>query len=342
MKKYLLPETGNFYKANLHCHTTVSDGNWTPEEVKKNYMAMGYSVIAYTDHDVLIPHPELAEENFLPLNSYEMEVNAPGPWNKFAKCCHMCFIALEPDNITQVCWHRSKYTWGNARNIYASQVKFDENEPDYERVYSPEGISDMMKRGRDAGFFVTYNHPAWSMETALDFAFYENMNAMEIVNGSCLFHGYDDYNPAAYDTMLMTGKRLYCIATDDNHDGQPFGHPGNDSFKGWTMIKADKLEYRTITSALEAGNFYASQGPEINALWFEDGKVHIECSGARRITANYGVRRGRKVEARGELITSASFPFDPDDNYIRITVEDENGLHANTNAYFADEVYKED
>ncbi len=340
MKKYLLPENGQFYKANLHCHTTVSDGHWTPEEVKKNYMAAGYSVIAYTDHDVLIPHPELADENFLPLNSYEMEVNAPGKWDKNCKCCHMCLIAIEPDNVTQVCWHRSKYTWGNAKNIYSSQVKFDENEPDYERVYSPEGISDMMKRGRDAGFFVTYNHPAWSLETALDFAFYENMNAMEIVNGSCVRAGFDDYNPAAYDTMLLTGKRLYCIATDDNHDVNPIGHPDNDSFKGWTMIKADKLEYRTITKALEAGNFYASQGPEIKALWFEDGKVHIECSGARRITANYGVRRGRKVEARGELITSASFPFDPDDNYIRITVEDENGLHANTNAYFADEVYK--
>ena len=34
MKKYLLPETGQFYKANLHCHTTVSDGRMTPEEVK--------------------------------------------------------------------------------------------------------------------------------------------------------------------------------------------------------------------------------------------------------------------------------------------------------------------
>lgn len=270
-----------------------------------------------------------------------MEVNAPGKWDKHCKCCHMCLIALEPDNLTPVCWHRSKYTWGNAKNIYASQVKFDENEPDYERVYSPEGISDMMKRGRDAGFFVTYNHPAWSLETALDFAFYENMNAMEIVNGSCVTAGFDDYNPAAYDTMLMTGKRIYCVATDDNHDVQPLGHPGNDSFKGFTMIKADKLEYRTITSALEKGNFYASQGPEIKALWFEDGKVHIECSGARRITANYGVRRGRKVEADGELLTSASFAFAPDDNYIRITVEDENGLHANTNAYFADEVYKD-
>ena len=176
MKKYLLPESGNFYKANLHCHTTVSDGNWTPEEVKKNYMAMGYSVIAYTDHDVLIPHPELADENFLPLNSYEMEVNAPGPWNKFAKCCHMCLIALEPDNLTQVCWHRNKYTWGNAKNIYSSQVKFDENEPDYERVYSPEGISDMMKRGRDAGFFVTYNHPGWSLESYPEYIGYNNMH----------------------------------------------------------------------------------------------------------------------------------------------------------------------
>ena len=44
----------------------------------------------------------------------------------------------------------------------------------------------------------------------------------------------------------------------------------------------------------------------------------------------------------GELLTSAEFSFAPDDNYIRITVEDENGLHANTNAYFADEVYGEE
>ena len=33
MKKYLLPETGNFYKANLHVHTTISDGALSPEEI---------------------------------------------------------------------------------------------------------------------------------------------------------------------------------------------------------------------------------------------------------------------------------------------------------------------
>ena len=35
MKKYLIKKTGKFYKANLHCHTTVSDGAKTPEEIKK-------------------------------------------------------------------------------------------------------------------------------------------------------------------------------------------------------------------------------------------------------------------------------------------------------------------
>ena len=35
MKKYLLPKTGNFYKANLHAHTDMSDGRNTPEEVTK-------------------------------------------------------------------------------------------------------------------------------------------------------------------------------------------------------------------------------------------------------------------------------------------------------------------
>ena len=35
MKRDLLPASGKFYKANLHCHTTLSDGKLTPAEVKK-------------------------------------------------------------------------------------------------------------------------------------------------------------------------------------------------------------------------------------------------------------------------------------------------------------------
>ena len=31
MKHYILPKDGNFYRANLHCHSTLSDGSLTPE-----------------------------------------------------------------------------------------------------------------------------------------------------------------------------------------------------------------------------------------------------------------------------------------------------------------------
>jgi predicted metal-dependent phosphoesterase TrpH len=56
MKKYLLPESGSFYKANLHCDTNVSDGKWTPEKVKEEYAKQGYSIVAYTDHNIMLPH----------------------------------------------------------------------------------------------------------------------------------------------------------------------------------------------------------------------------------------------------------------------------------------------
>ena len=75
MKKFEL--SGKSYKANLHCHTTVSDGHYSPEEVKEYYKAHGYSVIAFTDHEILLDHSDLCDEDFIALNGYELSVNAP-------------------------------------------------------------------------------------------------------------------------------------------------------------------------------------------------------------------------------------------------------------------------
>ena len=157
------------------------------------------------------------------------------------------------------------------------------------------------------------------------------MHAMEMVNYGCIVGGHDDYNPRVYDDLLCSGQRIYAIATDDNHAVR-------DTCGGWTMIKADKLEYRTISKAMEAGHFYASQGPLIHELWLEDNKVHITCSNAREIFCHkQHVRRDRvRRAADGEYVTEAVFDIFPDDGYFRITVTDENGLHATTNAYFID------
>ena len=330
MKKYLLPESGQFYKANLHCHSTVSDGCRTPEEIKEIYRANGYSVVAYTDHNVLISHDDLRSEDFLPLNGVEVDVDEAGDkhWRKI-KRCHLCFIALEPDNLTMPFYHRSKYIFGNAEK-YRDQLCYDESQPDYERQYSHAGISDMMQRARKAGFFVTYNHPTWSREEYPDYTGYQGMHAMELINYGTLRVGFQEYNPRVYDDILRTGQRICAIGTDDNH------HP-EDEGGSWVMIKADRLDYRTITQALEQGHFYTSMGPQIHSVWYEDGFVHITCSPAGRILANYGSFRAHAEH--GDGLTHAAFPLEELDDYVRLTVVDEKGNTADTNAFFTKDIF---
>lgn len=335
MRTYLLPQSGTDYKANLHCHTTLSDGKLSPEEIKAAYMAQGYSIIAYTDHDVLIPHHDLAQEDFLPLVGFEVEINESADADPVAqkrKTCHMCMIALEPDNVIQPCWHRSLYQFGNAK-ISREQVKFDDSKPDYIRRYSAEGISEMMHIMRDAGFFVTYNHPTWSQESYPQYIGYEGMNAMEMVNGACVRMGFEEHNERVYNDILRSGKRIFCTATDDTHNTQ-------DLFIGYTVIRAPELEYRTVTSALERGDFYCSEGPVIRDLWYEDGKVSVTTEGAREIRITRALRRSGRVLAKEEPLREASFALYPEDEYFYITVVDEAGKCAYTNAYFVDTLMK--
>ena len=339
MKKYLISENGNFYKANLHCHTNYSDGKLSPAEVKELYKKLGYSIVAYTDHDILIPHDDLTDGEFLALHGFEMEVNEPKKADfPSIRTCHMCFIGIDPENITQPMWHRELYLFGNAPK-YRDIVKRDDSEPDYVREYSHKGISEMMRIGREKGFFVTYNHPTWSLENYSNYMGYHGMHAMEMFNGDCIAAGYNDRNDHAYDDILRGGERIYCIGADDNHN---HGNPASrryDSGWAWTVIKAEDLDYRTVTRALEDGNFYASEGPEIYALWYEDGKVHIECSDADSIVLTADIRFTYPVFAEGEgCVNSADLVVDQRCSWFRITVTDKKGRRACTNAYFLDEL----
>lgn len=313
MKKYLLPETGNFYKANLHCHSTVSDGHLTPEELKKLYQSMGYSIIAYTDHNIMVAHPELQDENFLPLKGFEINIDELGEKHRsLLKTCHMCLIALEPDNEASVSWEKNNYTI--------------------------EHVNKVMKEGRDAGYFVTYNHPAWSGESYEQYRNYHHMNALEILNHCGIYKGHEDYCPWVYDDMLRGGEKIYCIAADDNHNSKRSRN--RDSGGGWVMFKADKLEYRTITSALEKGNFYASSGPEIRDLWVEDGVLHVNSSDVEQIKIGYGNRNAVRIwpEEGQDTLNHGSVLLDPHGVYVRVTVIDKRGRFAHSNAYFLDEI----
>lgn len=334
MKKYLLDPAMPFFKANLHCHSTISDGVKTPQELKEMYKNEGYSIIAYTDHDILLDRSDLCDKDFLALNGYEIEINQQGGEFCRIKTCHLCCIALEQNNLIQSCYHRERYLHGNSSK-YRHLIQYDETKPDFVREYSADGINKIISECRENGFFVTYNHPSWSLENLNEYGKYIGMNAMEICNYGCIEEGYDDYNEKEYDDILRGGQRVFCISADDNHNY------GNDSFGGFTCINAEKLEYRIITSALENGKFYASQGPKINELWYEDGKIGIKCSSAAQIVLNTGIRRTEISRCKeGAELNEAIFNVGENDIYVRVTVTDFTGKHANTNAYFVDELLR--
>ncbi|MCQ2456431.1 MAG: PHP domain-containing protein [Clostridia bacterium] len=348
MKKILLPEENEitkYYRANLHCHTKISDGRKLPAQIKEDYMAHGYSVVAFTDHDTFACHNELTDENFVALNGYELEADEDDNHGKnFRYTTHICYVALDPDRDTGVFHRPSKFYWPNKEN---PQFECDITLTHHERSYTPEFINFMTEKAHEEGFFVTYNHPAWSVESYPQYINYKGMDAMEISNYGCVIDGYDEDNGHCYDDFLRNGQKLYCIATDDNHNGHPDDSQYSDSYGGYVMIAADKLEYRTITKALKDGMFYSSTGtyrhvgPKILSLTFEDGKVTIKTSPAKRINLMTCRRRCLIEEAPyGEYVNEATFNVSKDDRWFRINVHDDAGYKAHTNAYFTEDLFE--
>lgn len=313
----LLPRQGRFYKANLHCHTVLSDGRWTKEQVKEEYQKRGYSIVAFTDHRHYGWHPELMDEGFIPLAAYEADLNEPfPPSGSFSRVrtYHLNFYDTNP----------------------AARAGFAALQPP-QRYGDLDALNAFLSEMQQNGFLCCYNHPYWSLQQSADYTALQGVFAMEIYNHGCELDGLYGLAPQAYDEMLRAGQRIFCLSTDDNHDAYPIGDPLCDSFGGFTMFKLDRLSYADVIDALQTGRFYASNGPQIRELYLQNDTLHVQCSPVEKI---YLVTQGRHCQMRlanpGQAITEAQFPLMGDEGYIRVDCRDAAGRHAYSNACFLD------
>ena len=345
-KYYLLPKNGKFYKGNLHMHTVVSDGKMTPEEVKEEYKKRGYSFLAYTDHEIIVKHNDLTDDEFLAITSAEFSVTAAGKhgWPT-ARTYHLNVYSPDPEQdlisvfAARYCFSKNTlpYVTDEMRNI-----------PDYQRVYSVEGINDFVARCNAEGFLVSYNHPVWSLQDANDWYGLKGLWGVEWQNTGCYRAGYPD-TMQPIDDLLRQNERVMPLATDDAHSRKDSLH---DCFGGWVTVKAEKLDYATIFAALKNGDFYSSQGPELTELTLKDGVLTVKCSEARKVYITTERRYMRSVEWKNDTpITEAQFnlaqyiadskpmmeagDWNP---YFRVTVVGTDGFEAQSRAYFLDEL----
>ncbi len=319
----LLPESG-FYKANLHCHTTISDGELTPEGIREAYKQQGYSIVAFTDHQAYRWHKALDQEDFLALAAVEVDLAqpscAPGDW-PVRKTYHLNLFDTDPTQNQEA----------KAQDLQPP-VAYDDH----------KGLNAYIARMNSLGFLVCYNHPYWSLQTYEDYKDLQGLFAMEIFNYGCEHDGLYGFHPQAYDEMLRSGQRLVPLATDDNHDRYPFGEPENDSFGGYVQIAAKDLTYPSVIEALKAGRLYWSMGPQLQGVSIQNGVLRVQTSPVEKI---FVVQRGRdcysKLAKPGQPLTCAEFPLTGKEGWLRVQVRDSRGLYAGTRAYFMDELQED-
>jgi len=172
---------GEWYKANLHTHTTVSDGKASPEERVEQYRAQGYSVLAITDHNVSSEAAHLSTEDFLVVDGAEL---SPRDFTE-GRGYHLACINTPPGR-----------RWVN------------------EGKYANELISEV----RNAGGEVFIAHPYWCGDNILDLLMLQGYAAVEVFNSSCIDGGKAD-STVHWDNMLELGLHVAAVAVDDTHSG---------------------------------------------------------------------------------------------------------------------------
>lgn len=189
-----------------------------------------------------------------------------------------------------------------------------------------EMIDDIKSKGAK----VFYAHPYWTGHTYVEMTEVSGYLGVEIHNQVC-----QDADSGSgrmhWDQMLNKGHVLTGLASDDLHKSSEIG-------KAWTMIKASKLDDKSILEALEKGCFYASTGPEItNYSMSSAGTIQVECSPAEKIVFRINGAGNGKVfsSENGEGLQGAEWDLStrkPD--WVRCEVTDKEGRTAWTNPIF--------
>lgn len=316
---------GNWYKGNLHCHSTNSDGCLSPMEVAELYRNNGYSFLAISDHDIYTDYrSELDREDFIILPAIEASA----------------VLYKNEDRCERIAVHHIHGILGTKemqlkapKGLYAHKEKHDISVY-FKKWDGAKAAQDLQDELKAHGCVTIYNHPVWSRVKEEDFINLEGITALEIYNFGTVNESGTGTDVLHWDTMLKNGRNIFANASDDNHnDGIVY-----DTFGGFIWVKAESLDHESIIQAIIDGNYYSSSGPKIYDWGIKDGVAYVECSEVNRINfmaGNY-INAGNTVmcKSKEETITRAEFKLKGNESYIRVECIDKYGDTAWSNPIF--------
>lgn len=177
---------GNWYKAALHVHTTVSDGDTAPAARVAQYRAAGYHIIALTDHRRTHDVSGLGDEACLVLNGMEAHPRT----GTGAPEHHLLCLGMP---------HPFEYD-------------------------TAAGAQEQMDKILEAGGKVIYAHPYWTDHTLDEMREIRGFFGIEIYNSHCDLAAGKGYNDAHADQAFAKLGLFSLFAVDDVHKSEYLGH----------------------------------------------------------------------------------------------------------------------
>ena len=299
----------NWYKGNIHTHTTESDGDASPEHVSGWYGEHGYDFLALTDHN----HLTLIKEASNNQNRWPLLI--PGE-----EVTSRLFDIKIPIHVN---------------GIGISHVIDAAHEDSIVKT-----LQENVNRIRNSGGLASINHPnyKWAFGDK-EISQVSGTWAMEVHNGhpasNNLGGGGNPSTESMWDRVLSAGTRLFGIATDDSHHyTDEFSFDRSNPGRGWVVVKSDALDQDSLMKAMSAGEFYASTGVVLGELSISPSEVVIELdprTDEKLTTVFYG-KHGRELWRSEGLV--ARYKPSKLDGYVRSTVESSRGTRAWTQPIF--------
>ena len=221
----------NWYKGNIHTHTTESDGDETPERVVRWYRRNGYDFLVLSDHN----HLTLFEygrgrrrfKRPLMIPGEEVSVNLYGG----SKRIHINAIGIsslvEPIDATDVV-----PTIAGQRQFDRGGRRHSLHQPS--QLLSGRSTTEQIAQVTGATLLEVFNgHPAVNVYGAPGRPSYEEI----------------------WDGVLSAGRPIYGVATDDSHNYKEFRPDLSNPGRGWLMVRADEAVARCDFRLHRVGRF---------------------------------------------------------------------------------------
>ena len=237
-------QTVNYYDANLHTHTTYSDGSYDPHEAIDKYHDLEYHILALTDHDT--HHHEARPRSLYPWTSlndiyFEIRDKKHRRGETFGERANAEWQNRDPGQLGILAVEGSELSAGHHIGSYMS---------DYAGASSDEhvSISEVGERDGLAMFF----HPGrYDRDADWYVDFYQTYPH---VIGQEIYNQTDRYpmDRAKWDQILhqlMPDRPVWGFANDDTHRTTHFGLNRN-------IFLISDLSIKNVRRAMAEGHIY--------------------------------------------------------------------------------------